>query len=84
MSGQRYALQCRCETVGISGDRLEREQQVWELWQAGERDTAAMVRTLYPELPSMVHGIAQRQVLAHLEHLEQIEEIEPDATNAER
>ena len=64
--------------------RLQREQQVWELWQAGERDAAAMVRTLYAELPPQVHGIAQRQVVAHLEHLEQIGEIEPDATDAER
>ncbi len=56
--------------------RLERERQVLSLWRGGERDTAAMVRSIYPDLPPMVHGIAQRQVLAHLQHLAQLEEIE--------
>lgn len=63
--------------------RLEREQQVLALWQQGERDTAAMVRHIYPDLPPMVHGIAQRQVLAHLERLAAIEGIEWESTAAE-
>lgn len=56
--------------------RREREEQVRDLWLHGVRDTGAMVRAIYTELPEMAHGIAERQILAHLEHLRRLGRID--------
>jgi len=49
--------------------REEREQQVLAAWRAGQRDAAAMVPAIYPDVPPLVRPVAARQVEAHLEHL---------------
>ncbi|MCP3963816.1 MAG: MBL fold metallo-hydrolase [bacterium] len=49
--------------------RLEREDQVLALWQAGYRDAARMTAEIYADVPAQIHQVAERQVEAHLEHL---------------
>ena len=52
--------------------RLWREDRVFEAWESGLRDPAAMLDPVYGELDPAVRPIAVRQVLAHLERLELI------------
>lgn len=49
--------------------RLEREEQIHALWHAGTRDVAALVKSIYAELPARIHPVAERQLQAHLERL---------------
>ncbi len=50
--------------------RLWREDKVFDAWESGLRDPAAMLDPVYGELDPAVRPIAARQVLAHLERLE--------------
>lgn len=50
--------------------RLEREQQVLEAVGAGLECPAAIVARLYADVPSFLHPVAERSVLAHLLKLE--------------
>ncbi len=49
--------------------RLEREQQVLDAWRGGARQPSDMVASIYADVPKIVHPIAERQILAHLERL---------------
>lgn len=49
--------------------RLEREQQILDAWHAGARQPSDMVADIYADVPKIVHPIAERQILAHLERL---------------
>ncbi len=49
--------------------RLEREEQVLAVWHDGRQSAAEMVPVIYPEVPAALHGIAARQVEAHLDRL---------------
>ena len=49
--------------------RLRREQKILEVWNAGTREPAGVVAQVYGEIEASLHGIAERQVQAHLEHL---------------
>lgn len=50
--------------------RLERELQVVDALQAGLDAIPAMVKRIYAEVPEVLHPMAERSVLAHLEMLE--------------
>ncbi len=50
--------------------RLAREAQLLEIWKSGVREPAAMIATVYPDVPAAVHPLAERQIVAHLERLE--------------
>ena len=56
--------------------RLEREQQVLAAWRGGARQPAEMVAHIYAEVPKIVHPVAERQILAHLERLRRRGEID--------
>ncbi len=49
--------------------RLEREAQILEAWHGGARQPSEMVAEIYADVPKIVHPIAERQILAHLERL---------------
>ena len=49
--------------------RLEREEQVLAAWLDGVRVPSTMVKKIYPDLPSEIHPVAERQLVAHLERL---------------
>ncbi|MEX0874898.1 MAG: MBL fold metallo-hydrolase [Actinomycetota bacterium] len=50
--------------------RRDRERQVVEAMRAGLTDIPAMVKRIYAEVPKVLHPMAERSVLAHLEMLE--------------
>ncbi len=50
--------------------RLAREAQVVEALQTGLSAIPAMVKRIYAEVPEVLHPMAERSVLAHLEMLE--------------
>ena len=50
--------------------RLWREDRVFEAWQAGQREPAAMLDAVYDEIDPRARPLATRQVIAHLERLE--------------
>lgn len=60
--------------------RLAREEQILDLWNKGVRGPGDLVKAIYTELPEMAHGIAERQVRAHLEHLTRRQAIERSAS----
>jgi glyoxylase-like metal-dependent hydrolase (beta-lactamase superfamily II) len=49
--------------------RRERERQVVEALEAGLTEIPAMVKRIYAEVPEVLHPMAERSVLAHLELL---------------
>ncbi len=49
--------------------RLWREERVFDAWQAGQREPAAMLDTVYDEIDPRARPLAVRQVIAHLERL---------------
>ena len=49
--------------------RLWREGRILAAWEAGLRDPAGMLPTVYDDVPPEAHPIAVRQILAHLERL---------------
>ena len=55
--------------------RLEREAQVLAGWRAGARQPSEMVAEIYADVPKIVHPIAERQILAHLNRLRSLGEI---------
>jgi ribonuclease/clavin/mitogillin len=56
--------------------RLWREQRVLAAWRAGRREPAAMLPTVYDDVPSEAHPLAARQILAHLERLRRAGQLE--------
>ncbi len=60
----------------LKGHRLEREAQVLNAWRAGARHPSDMVADIYADVPKMVHPIAERQILAHLNRLRGLGEID--------
>jgi glyoxylase-like metal-dependent hydrolase (beta-lactamase superfamily II)/8-oxo-dGTP pyrophosphatase MutT (NUDIX family) len=50
--------------------RRERERQVVDALAAGLGEIPAMVKRIYAEVPEVLHPMAERSVLAHLEMLE--------------
>jgi glyoxylase-like metal-dependent hydrolase (beta-lactamase superfamily II) len=50
--------------------RLEREQQVLEAVRGGDATPEAIVARVYRDVPSFLHPVAERSVLAHLLKLE--------------
>lgn len=57
--------------------RLWREGRVFDAWQAGQREPAAMLDTVYDEIDPRARPLALRQVIAHLERLEAVGRIRP-------
>jgi glyoxylase-like metal-dependent hydrolase (beta-lactamase superfamily II) len=55
--------------------RLWREERILEAWNAGLRDPAAMLPTVYDDVPPQAWPLAQRQILAHLDRLRRQERI---------
>ncbi|HEX3555828.1 MAG TPA: MBL fold metallo-hydrolase [Thermoanaerobaculia bacterium] len=49
--------------------RLWREQRILEAWSSGLHDPAAMLPTVYDDVPREAWPLAQRQILAHLDRL---------------
>src|SRR5215813_13866093 len=49
--------------------RLDRERRIFDAWQSGKRGLAEIVKEVYTDVPSAMHGLAERSVLAHLEKL---------------
>ena len=49
--------------------RVWREERILEAWNAGLHDPAAMLPTVYDDVPSQAWPLAQRQILAHLDRL---------------
>ncbi|HEX4963410.1 MAG TPA: MBL fold metallo-hydrolase [Thermoanaerobaculia bacterium] len=52
-----------------SQHRLWREERILEAWNAGQHDPAAMLPTVYDDVPPQAWPLAQRQILAHLDRL---------------
>jgi glyoxylase-like metal-dependent hydrolase (beta-lactamase superfamily II) len=50
--------------------RRERERQVVDAVAAGAAEIPAMVKRIYADVPEVLHPMAERSVLAHLEMLE--------------
>ncbi|MFN7941135.1 MAG: MBL fold metallo-hydrolase [Thermoanaerobaculia bacterium] len=53
----------------VHAHRLERERQVLAAWTDGLRTPAEILPRVYPDVPAMVHPLAERQIRAHLERL---------------
>ncbi|HYG65264.1 MAG TPA: MBL fold metallo-hydrolase [Thermoanaerobaculia bacterium] len=49
--------------------RLWREEKILAAWNEGRREPREMLPTVYEDVPPEAHGLAQRQILAHLERL---------------
>ena len=49
--------------------RLWREERVLAAWNQGLRAPAAMLPTVYDDVPKEAHPLAERQILAHLDRL---------------
>jgi glyoxylase-like metal-dependent hydrolase (beta-lactamase superfamily II)/8-oxo-dGTP pyrophosphatase MutT (NUDIX family) len=49
--------------------RLARELSILEAWNAGHREPADIVKTVYTDVPETMHALAARSVIAHLEKL---------------
>jgi glyoxylase-like metal-dependent hydrolase (beta-lactamase superfamily II)/8-oxo-dGTP pyrophosphatase MutT (NUDIX family) len=49
--------------------RLWREERIVTAWNAGLRQPREMLPTVYDDVPKEAHGLAERQILAHLERL---------------
>ncbi len=49
--------------------RLWREERVLAAWNAGHREPAAMLPSVYDDVPREAHPLAARQILAHLARL---------------
>ena len=51
------------------GHRLWREERILEAWNAGKRQPAEMLPTVYEDVPQQAWPLAERQILAHLARL---------------
>ena len=56
--------------------RLMREAKVFDAWQAGIREPAEMLPTVYADADPRVYPLAKRQILAHIERLRKLGRIE--------
>jgi glyoxylase-like metal-dependent hydrolase (beta-lactamase superfamily II) len=56
--------------------RLWREDRVLTAWSQGLRTPAAMLPTVYDDVPKEAHPLAERQILAHLDRLRKAGRIE--------
>jgi hypothetical protein len=57
--------------------RLWREEKILAAWGEGRREPRDMLPTVYADVPPEAHGLAQRQILAHLERLRRAGRIGP-------
>jgi endoribonuclease LACTB2 len=62
-------LQGRSNLEGILEHRHMREERVLAVWRDGVRDSEAIMRRAYDQVPAPARPLAVRQVEAHLEHL---------------
>jgi len=51
--------------------RTMRESKILEAWQSSIHETPAIVKRVYTDVPSVMHGLAARSVAAHLEKLQE-------------
>ena len=58
--------------------RLWREDRVLTAWSQGLRTPAAMLPTVYDDVPKEAHPLAERQILAHLDRLRKAGRIGPE------
>ncbi len=49
--------------------RFERETNILAAWKRGRREPVEIVKDVYTDVPTAMHGLAERSVLAHLEKL---------------
>lgn len=56
--------------------RLWREERILAAWNTGQRDPAAMLPTVYDDVPKETHPLAVRQILAHLQRLRRAGRVE--------
>ena len=49
--------------------RVWREERILAAWDSGLHDPAAMLPTVYDDVPPQAWPLAQRQILAHLDRL---------------
>jgi len=62
-------LDARAALGAAIDHRLAREAQIHAAWTRGVREPRWLVAELYADVPSALHPLAERQVLAHLERL---------------
>ncbi len=61
---------------GVLAHRLQREEKIFEAWEAGLRTPAAMLPSVYDDVSPRAYPLAERQILAHLERLRSLGRIE--------
>jgi hypothetical protein len=49
--------------------RMMREENIFKAWQHGNREPQSIVKAVYTDVPPVMHGLAERSVIAHLEKL---------------
>ncbi len=54
---------------GFIDHRLWREERILAAWRSGLHEPAAMLPTVYDDVPEIAQPLAERQALAHLERL---------------
>ncbi|MEM8960008.1 MAG: MBL fold metallo-hydrolase [Acidobacteriota bacterium] len=59
----------------LRAHRLDREAKILEAFRAGATTAEAMVATVYDDVPSPLHGVALRQIEAHLDRLKRLGEL---------
>ncbi len=52
--------------------RLAREEEVFQAWQAGQREPIEMVKSIYSGIDEAIHPVAARQLGAHIERLQKL------------
>jgi glyoxylase-like metal-dependent hydrolase (beta-lactamase superfamily II) len=51
--------------------RVEREEKILAAWKRGHREPFAIVKEVYTDVAPMMHALAERSVIAHLEKLKE-------------
>jgi len=51
--------------------RLDRERNILAAWRNGMREPASIVREVYKDVAPAMYGLAERNVVAHLEKLQE-------------
>jgi glyoxylase-like metal-dependent hydrolase (beta-lactamase superfamily II) len=49
--------------------RIEREKTILAAWQRGSKEPSTIVKEVYTDVPTAMHSLAERSVIAHLEKL---------------
>jgi glyoxylase-like metal-dependent hydrolase (beta-lactamase superfamily II)/8-oxo-dGTP pyrophosphatase MutT (NUDIX family) len=49
--------------------RIEREKTILAAWQRGSKEPSTIVKEVYTDVPTAMHALAERSVIAHLEKL---------------